>query len=450
MSRVLGVDKIGVCNFVDSIIHYFIILSMLGVSSVGIREIAKNKRNPKELSDTFNNLFWLTGGCTLIATIILLFCIYYVPQLSEHKNLMFVGVLKLISNFLLIEWLFKGLEDFKYITQRTLIVKCLYVIGVFCFIKDSADYNIYYLLTALMISFNALWNCMYASKYVRISMPPSMFKYVKPVAIMGVYAILTNMYTTFNTTFLGFTADETHVGYYATATKIFAILISLYTAFTGVMLPKMSSLLSEGKRTQFQVLLNKSVDVLIAMSVPLVLFSMLYASDIIRVISGEGYEGAVIPMQICMPLIFIIGYEQIIIVQGLLPLKKDKAVLTNSIIGALSGVIGCFLFIPSLQSVGAGIVWLLSELCVLISASFFIYHYERVTFPFGKLIKGVVYHLPLCGILIFTGRFFTDSLVSLLINGIILCIYCFILQYYILKQEVLVGLVNNVRKRGKH
>ena len=166
VSRVLGVDKIGVCNFVDSIIHYFIILSMLGVSSVGIREIAKNKRNPKELSDTFNNLFWLTGGCTLIATIILLFCIYCVPQLSEHKNLMFVGVLKLISNFLLIEWLFKGLEDFKYITQRTLIVKCLYVIGVFCFIKDSADYNIYYLLTALMISFNA---CSLASSAVRMA-----------------------------------------------------------------------------------------------------------------------------------------------------------------------------------------------------------------------------------------------------------------------------------------
>lgn len=221
VSRVLGVDKIGACNFADSIIHYFILISMLGISSIGIREIAKSKRDYNELCRTFNNLFWLNGACTLLAILILLISIYSIPQLYEHKNLMFIGVLKLISNFLLIEWLFKGLEDFKYITQRTLIVKCAYVVCVFCFVKKQADYPIYYLLLTLMVSLNALCNCMYARKYVRIEIPKSIFKYIKPLVIMGVYAILTNMYTTFTTAFLGFKSGETHVGYFSTATKIF-------------------------------------------------------------------------------------------------------------------------------------------------------------------------------------------------------------------------------------
>ena len=42
VSRVLGVANIGACNFVDSIINYFLILSALGIGTVGIREIAKN------------------------------------------------------------------------------------------------------------------------------------------------------------------------------------------------------------------------------------------------------------------------------------------------------------------------------------------------------------------------------------------------------------------------
>ena len=37
VSRVLGVTNIGICNFVDSIINYFILFSMMGVSIFGIR-----------------------------------------------------------------------------------------------------------------------------------------------------------------------------------------------------------------------------------------------------------------------------------------------------------------------------------------------------------------------------------------------------------------------------
>lgn len=443
VSRVLGVDNIGICNFVDSIIHYFILFSMLGISSVGIREIAKSRTSGR-LNETFNSLFWFVGFCTILATIALIIAIYNVPQLYKHKTIMFIGVLKLVSNFLLIEWLFKGLEDFKYITQRTLIIKMLYVISVFFCIKEESDYPIYYLLLTLMITANAICNCIYARKYIHISLPKSISNYAKPLIIMGVYALLTNMYTTFNTAFLGFKSGETQVGYFSTATKIFSIIISLYTAFTGVMLPRMSSLLAEGKHSQFCNLLNKSVDILLSMSIPLIIFSILYAADIIQIISGKGYEGAILPMQICMPLIFIIGYEQIIIIQGLLPLRKDKAVLTNSAIGAFTGIMGCFILIPNYQSIGASLVWVISELCVLISANIFIYRYENISFPFFKLFKAIIQHIPLCLILCFTCRIQENTFIRLAVNGGVLCIYCFILQYYIIRQETIVKLVNQV------
>lgn len=448
VSRVLGVDNIGICNFVDSIINYFILFSMLGISSVGIREIAKGHTTGK-LNDTFNGLFWFIGFCTILAAIALIISIYNVPQLYKHKNLMFIGVLKLISNFLLIEWLFKGLEDFKYITQRTLIIKMLYVISVFFFIKEKSDYPIYYLLLTLMITANAICNCIYARKYIRIRFPKSISNYAKPLFIMGIYALLTNMYTTFNTTFLGFKCGETQVGYFSTATKIFSIIISLYSAFTGVMLPRMSSLLAEGNHSRFSDLLHKSVDILLSMSIPLIMFSIFCAADIIQLISGEGYEGAILPMQICMPLIFIIGYEQIIIVQGLLPLRKDKAVMINSAVGAVVGIIGCFIFITHYQSIGASFVWIISELCVLTSASIFIYRFEHFSFPFLKLFKSILQHSPLCIALYLTSQIQINVFTRLLLNGAILCIYCFILQYYFIKQEAIVKLINTIYSKIK-
>ena len=56
VSRVLGVEKIGLCNFADSIIGYFLLFSFLGMGTVGIREIAKYKDNPSKLNNVYSSL----------------------------------------------------------------------------------------------------------------------------------------------------------------------------------------------------------------------------------------------------------------------------------------------------------------------------------------------------------------------------------------------------------
>ena len=50
-------------------------------------------------------------------------------------------------------------------------------------------------------------------------------------------------------------------------------------------------------------------------------------------------RGAILPMRIILPLVLVIGYEQILICHILMPLKKDKAVLMNSVLGASVGII---------------------------------------------------------------------------------------------------------------
>ena len=128
-------------------------------------------------------------------------------------------------------------------------------------------------------------------------------------------------------------SGEVEVGYFTTATKLFSILLALYTAFTGVLMPRMSNLIREGCWDEFKILLRKSIDILLFFSIPLIIFSIVFAPEIINMISGKGYEGAIVPMRLSMPLILIIGLEQILIIQTLMPLKEDKIILRNSIFG---------------------------------------------------------------------------------------------------------------------
>ena len=166
VSRVLGVSNIGICNFVDSVVHWFILFSMMGMTILGNREMAAIGNDRERRSKAFSELIVLNLVTTFLAAAGLLVAMYTVPKLIVHQDLLYVGVVKLVFNLFLMEWFFMGMEDFKYITNRSILVKCLYVISVFLFVREASDYKIYYALTVSVVVVNALINSVYIRKFV--------------------------------------------------------------------------------------------------------------------------------------------------------------------------------------------------------------------------------------------------------------------------------------------
>lgn len=166
VTRVLGVNNIGICNFVDSIIQYFICFSMMGVMTVGTREIARTRGDKKLLSKTFSELLTLNLIATVIMILVLFLCVMFLPFFHDYEQMLYVGMAKILASTLLVEWLFKGLEDFKYVTGRTIIIRCLYVISIFILVKDKDDYFLYFTLTSFVVVINAIVNIVYSRKFV--------------------------------------------------------------------------------------------------------------------------------------------------------------------------------------------------------------------------------------------------------------------------------------------
>lgn len=397
VSRVLGVTNIGICNFVDSIISYFVLFSMLGIQNMGVREIARNRGDKAALSNSFFSIIALNLMLVAVAGSALVISIQVVPQFAEHKALMYIGLAKLLVTASMIDWFYRGLECFKYITVRSVVIRCFYVVAVFVFIRSKDDYVIYFAMTAVTEGLNALVNCMHAKSFLaspRGGKGIHPFKYLKESLTLGSYSVLTSMYTSFNVVFLGFVTNATEVGYYTTATKLHRIIIGFFAAFTGVMLPRMSYLLKEGKLQEFRTKISRSFEVLVYFSFPLIVLCSVFAPEIIAIISGPGYEKAAIPLTIVMPLVFVIGFEQILVVQVLVSLKKDKNILANSIIGAVVGVTANLVLVRSMGSIGSSLVWVMSEISVLASAVFFARKYITLPEVARKLLQHILYALP--------------------------------------------------------
>ncbi len=377
VSRVLGVSGVGICNFAQTIVHYFILLSTLGITSIGVREIAKCKEDKFKLNKTFSGIFQVNAILTSLVLVVYVILIEILPQLLPYRRLLYIGVVQIIFNTLSIDWLFKGLENFRYITIRTFWVKILYVISVFAFVRDKDDYDLYYVIIVGSVIINGIINWGYGRRLVKYAWQP-LYEicrlYVRPLFLLGSQIIFQVLYTDFIVIYLGFISNDAQVGLYTTATKILSIVLALYSSFTLVMMPRISSLCAERNYEQIKLLTNKSFALLYSFALPCVFLLIIFARETIGIISGPGYEGAIQLLKIAAPIILIAGVEQILILQLILPLHMDKAFFYNSIAGATVGLVLIFTLVPSLLSLGAIIAWGTSECAVLFICFFPFYN----------------------------------------------------------------------------
>lgn len=395
VSRVLGVEKVGLIDFVDNTIAYFLLFGTMGVSILGVREIAAVKDNNEDRDRVFSNIFGLNLCFTVIVLIIYILLVITIPQLRQYSELFYIGSAKILFTLFLAEWFFAGIENFRYITLRSVTIKTIYVISIFLFIKEPGDYKLYFLLTVLSVVLNGLINFIYVSKIVSLDFK-SFFNtvYIKRNFILGAYNIMSAMYLTFNVMFLGLMTNNVQVGYYTTAHKIYTVTLGFFSAFTNVMMPRMSSLLANGDNDQFRELISKSFRAMCTFALPIITCTIVLAPQIIYVISGAGYEGAVTPMRIIMPAVLFVGIAQVLAVQVLTPMKKDKVLFRASIVGSIVSISINMAAVSSLECIGSALVLLCSEMAVTTTYVIYILRHPVVTIPFESVWKNLMLAIP--------------------------------------------------------
>lgn len=447
ISRVLGPENIGENEFAMRIVSYFLLFASLGIATVGTREIAKNKNDKDSTNQVFSSILILNIISTVIVLAIYFVCLYTVAPFQRVRTLLLIGSIQLVFTPFLIEWLYKGMEDFPYITKRSLAVRILYVISIFLFVKTEEDLPIYFSLTICSMILNSVFNWGYKKKYVRFTIKGlSIRKHIKPYITFGIYSLLTSMYISFNVLFLGIVSTDLQVGYYSSATKLFGVILAFFTSFSSVMMPRMSNLISKNDIESARTLINKSFELLYPLALILITIGEIFAPEIIMILSGPGYEGAILPFRIILPLIFIIGTEQILIVQILTPLGKDKAILVNSIIGSVIGISLNFILVPKLLSIGSSIVWLSSEIAVFTSAFYFVNKYRGNVIPFNLLVKNIIlFMIPAIIIIAFRNVEMNDYLM-MSVSIIFIVIFTLLTQIWLLRNSVLIS----VLKLRKH
>jgi O-antigen/teichoic acid export membrane protein len=270
------------------------------------------------------------------------------------------------------------------------------------------------------------------------------FRYIRQNITLGIYSVMTSMYLTFNVMYLGLVTDNVQVGYYTTAYKLYTVVLGFFSAFTSVMLPRMSALVSEEQTDRFKRLVSKSFSAMSMFSMPLILCSLVMAPQIVAVLAGPGYEGAVLPMRIIMPAVLFVGVAQVLALQILMPMQKEKVLLAASVTGAVVAVIVNMLSVKALQGVGSAVVLLCSEFVVTMVYVIYIYRNKIVALPWSEIVKNLLVSLPSVAVAVLCAATIANEYISLGV-GIVAAVLVWAVMMVAFRRETLMDVIGRRR-----
>ena len=368
VSRILLPIGTGKVSFATSIITYFSMFAQLGIPTYGIRACAKVRDDRQKLSKVAQELLIINLVMSIFSYTVLFLGIVFVPRLNEEKNLYIILSFTIILTAIGMEWLYKALEQYTYITLRSIFFKFIALIAMFLLVHKQEDYVIYGGITIFAASASNILNFINAHKYIDLKFEKKydFSQHMKPIMIFFAMSCATTIYTNLDTVMLGFMTTNTDVGYYNAAVKIKVILVSIVTSLGTVLLPRASYYIEQGAMNEFRRITRKALNFVILIATPMMLYFIYFAREGIYFLSGRAYEGSIIPMQLIMPTVLFIGITNILGIQILVPMGQEKIVLYSEIVGAVVDVIINICLIPKYASAGAAIGTLIAEIAVFV------------------------------------------------------------------------------------
>ena len=370
VSRILGASGIGVFGYTISIVTYFVLFGSLGLALYGQREIAFVQNDKEKRSKVFFELMIIKSISIPLVGLLFYFLLCRTGEYALYYKIL---LLELVGNLVDISWLYQGLEDFKRVFIRMFLIKLLYVVSSFIFVKTKDDVWIYILIYSLSTLLGSLSIFVNINKIIQIPKKIELKKHIEPIFKLFIPQIAVQVYVVLDKTMIGFILkDMSEVGYYEQAQKIIKVALALVTAIGTVMMPRIASYFVENNKEKIKEYLFKSFNYAFIVSIPMVFGILAISSKFVPSFFGEGYWETVTIMNIMSVVVILIGLSNVIGVQYLLPTKREKGYTISVIIGACANVIFNLLLISKFKSYGAAVSTVIAELSVTCVQFYFI------------------------------------------------------------------------------
>lgn len=447
-SKILGVDGLGRYNFAASVVSYISLIAALGFNMYATREGACVRNDRSKFSKLASEIYSLNLLSTVISYVILALLLCLVPKFRDYSGLIIILSASVFLQTFGCEWVYSVYEEYAYITIRGIILQVISILLLFLVVKTPDDlYKYAWISVGASIAGN-IANRILVRKYGRIRITGNVdFKsHLKPVFVLFAMNAAVTLYVNSDITILGMLRDDYTVGIYSVSVKVYSMVKTVLAAVVAVAIPRLSSLIGEGKRQEFSETAKDIYCTLITVVFPAIAGLVLLREKIVLLISDEMYLAATPSLAIlAITLFFCLGagfWGQAI----LIPVKKESVVLKVTMISALTNIVLNLILIPMWGEIAAALTTLISEMIAFIMCAWAGKREVSISGVGKTVIKSAVGCLIMVAYLLWVGTFelalFSHILVA--VGGSVVLYFA---SQFALKNNAVYGVVNSIRRK---
>ena len=370
IARVLGLHANGIHSYTEGIVTYFMLLGALGTAMYGTRKIAYERNDLGKMTQSAWEIILLRFillGITLGAYVITL-CIN-----NEYAYIYRIQIINILATAIDISWFFQGVEDFKKVTLRNMIVKFVYVICLLVFIKEPEDLQWYVLLVVGSAFFGNVLMWFYLKDYLvkkALKKPLKLFIHLKGSVALFIPQITNYVYALLDRSMLKWITDDTdNVGIYDQAQRLIRAITAILQSVGYVMLARISNLSAENNEQGIRQYIRKSMNFTLFLAFPIMFGLLGTAEDFIPLFLGDEYLEVIPVLKMLSILVLTMSLNSVLGVQLLISVGKEKKYAIATTTGAIVNVLVNIISIPRYGVLGACISSILAE-CIVFIISF--------------------------------------------------------------------------------
>ena len=448
--KLLDVELYGIYNKVYSEFQVFLTFASFGIYTYGVREISKIRDDKEKISKLFSNLCLISLITNSIVMII--YIIYSLLSSSGITTIIYmIMIIQIIGNVFYIEFVNEALENYKFITIKTIIIKIFYFVSLLLFVRKPDDIIIYSIIICLTVFFNNIISFIYAKRHIKFNLKSvQLKKYITPLFTILVISNIELLYGQLDRVMLGKIVGDVAVTMYYIPYYLISTLISVPYSIIYVSIPRLSYVIENNGKEEYIKLLERSISSLLFIVIPICMGVFVLSKEVIFLYAGEKYMATVPTLMISCIVRIIISVESSMTNLVTYPNNKEKHLLKFSLICGLSNLVMNFILVylkifnPTTAIITTGIAELLLAGCQ------YIYANRKLNLNFKILKKETIIYFALGVCFIPISIVIRILKLGFWINTILIILICVVFYIgilYRIKDQNLVSIKDKILKK---
>lgn len=418
LARTLGATQFGYITIAISVLGITAWFCDLGIKTLATRTIAGTKPGQRDPSRFFWLKITLSSAVIVFVGLIIWFVMANQPQL---RSLILLFILSLLPQSLNIDWYFKGVQKFQWVTLASWTQGAIYLTGLIIIVSadDLLAVPVIYSLSVFAGALVTIFS--YSDQISLIKRPDfSLWKLdIKSGFYLGIGHFFAQTVILIPPLVIGYFFTELQVGYYGVALKLILAAMLADHVINTLLLPNLTHLWqNERKNVQAQLTVISRWVLFIGASAALFLAHS--SGWLIYMLFGDEYMPAV-SLLIILSIILPVTFLNSVYTFSLISFGKDRDFLISTGIGALGAValIIASGFAGQIEIVVASVI--VAE--IWITLNMFLRFRKSVQLQLGRYLFGITLIFTL---LLAAGLYVQGSLMAAFISPLILGLLLYI------------------------